>query len=330
MNYKFVIFADFDEIKKSNFTIFNDTGVKIFFLHSEFVKYSEFLTQLPREKVQPYIENNKFINDGIKDKTIQVVSNENRFLEHVLVDIVLKFYKKGNVAVVVSDPTQYPRLAVFKEIYKDAGFVLGVGPFASLFDPDAPQKGDDAPMEDEKVAVVKEETDNEEEEIVIQKQDNKPAEQKEEPAPQEDDDAVFVKQTGGESKQEQKSAPQGDEEEVAINMDPQPDEQPEQKQQQKLDESEDDDAIFKKQSGDEAPKKEESQEEIATIEMPEEPAQKEVQQEESQEEAVPVEAPEEPAKEEPQEEPEDDDGVIKKEDDGSDDGSQKKPFDFKF
>ena len=312
MNYKYVIFADFDEILKSDFTVFKGAPVKIFFLYTEFFKYSEFIAGLEKEQIQKYVENNKFINDGTKNKTIQVFGSDQQGhnLEYDVVDILLRLYKRGDVAVIVSDPNKYPRLQIFKEIYKDAGFILRVDTFANALIPGeeeiAPKKEEPAPLKEP-----------EEEAAIIEVQEEQPAEEPKQVAPEE----VFVAKQQEEPAPEKPSMEQQQEALIAGISDdpfvPQQEEQP-------AEESEENVFVSKQQA--QKPVQEEPQEqEEAVIDLeaiPDEEAPAESQEEQPAEEA------EIQKEDEPQEEPEDD-GAIKKQE-NNDDGSSGNPFDFKF
>lgn len=302
MNYKYVIFADFDEILKSDFTVFKDKGVKLFFIYSEFVKYSEYIAKLDKEQVLNYVENNKFINAGTKNGTIIVYGNDDRFLEYKVLDILLKAYKNGNVAVVVGDATKYPRLRIMQNIYAQVGFSLGLNSFAALFGPNAEPIMEPEP--EPEVAPEKPEAPKQEEEaaVIIQKEE-KQAEEKPE--------NVFV------SKQEAKPEPKQEEqpqEEAAVML--QEEEQPQQKEAEEKPEN----VFVSKQEAKPEPKQEEQPQEEAVIqfeEKPQAPAQEEkpAQEQEEQQE---------------QEEPKEDNSFVKKQEGDSDEESAEVDFDFKF
>lgn len=359
MNYKYVIFADFDEILKSNFGYFKDEDVKIFIVYSEFAKYSEYVAKLGHEELKLYAENNHIINEGTKNKTIQAFGNPSVTVEHNVVDLLLRLYKRGKVAVVVSDPTKYPRLQILQQIYKDSGFALGLDKFSVLFAPNAqfepePEpEPEQEPAEEEAAVILETEEESKEpepepeENVFLRKeQPEQPKEQpqeehraltkedlglgepkQEEPAPEEPEENVFLRKQEPEKAEE--PAPQSHEEaveqeEAAIILEPQEEEQePEQPQE------ESENNVFLKK-GEEAPKQEseapqEEQEEAEIVlepgeDHPQEPAPEEPEESSNDEEAT----------QEVQEEEQssDDEGTNKKTDENEDGKEATIDFDF--
>ena len=175
MNYKYVIFASANEIQIADFSLLENKGMKIFFLYSELKQYSDMVNALDKEKKMEFAARNKFINSALANKTAQVIGNGVDLLEYQGMDILLRAYKKGNIAIVVTNPDAYPRFQAFKVIYNDAGFALDIDTFANLFGGAKVEKPEQ-PQEEKKV----EEAPQQEEQKVEEKPEQKVEEPKQE------------------------------------------------------------------------------------------------------------------------------------------------------